>query len=227
MPPGVGYAGAPQTDQDFVKGATLFNYEDADAALDNAMRGMGLNPFIANPFVQSIRRQARPLAQSFLIGKAQDPYAWSGQGAPGSPGDRLDMGSSVYSDYENFLRAQLAGGAGGGFAGSPGGVYGSIRNARQGFPNLLNAVRQNQARMAGGGTVGEINPYATLMGEALGADNGAGAAQLLGQLNAPFMAPSLQTAYRTGLGAAQQGALYNMMQQPSYTGDIWQWMFGR
>jgi hypothetical protein len=73
----VDYGGT--TDEDYARGQNLYNMDDPSNAYDNVLRDRGINPYVANPFTQTLRSQARPIAEAYLMNRASG-YTGGGAG---------------------------------------------------------------------------------------------------------------------------------------------------
>ncbi len=211
------------SDQDYVKNDALYGFDNPETAFDSVLRDRGINPYVANPFVQTMRsRAARPLAQSYLMSRAGGQSPWGGaEGMAGAQGKTL-AGVQPF-DYADYINRALGS--------DTSGIYASIRNQAGAVPTMIQQLRDYQkAQMASpaGGTVPAVNPFMEALGQQFGADNGQGAAQAQAALYAPLMASPLAGAYRTGVNQASSNALYNMMNTPGVglNDDLWKWLYG-
>lgn len=202
------------TDAERIKGQMLYSFEDAQTALDNVLRDKGFNPFAANPFMQTMRRQAQPLAQAYLINAATGGYPDSEFG-----NNWQDYSTDPYN-FAGFLNNSLNS-----ITTPGGGVYGRLTTARDQLPTALQAIRAMQNSTSG--DVNSQNPFTQLLAQQMAQDNGQGATSVLRLLNGPLMASSLRDAYGTGLSQAHALALRSFMNKPDpLQGDIWQYLFG-
>lgn len=224
MPPNAqNYAqmGQNASDQDYVRNDTLYGFDNPETAMDSVLRDRGINPYVANPFVQTMRsRASRPLAQAYLMDRAGQQGPWAGTGQPGQGNNQ---GGIMPFDYAQYLDTALSG--------NTGGIYANIRNQAMNVPTMIQKVRDYQKAQMGspaGGTVPGVNPFMEALGQQFGADNGQGAAQAQAALYSPLMAQPLSQAYRTGVNQASSNALYNMMQTPGVglNDDLWKWLYG-
>jgi len=208
-----GYLGANPTDQQVVQGQVLYGFDNPETAFDSVLRDKGINPYVANPFVQTLRsRVTRPLAQAYLMSRAQTPP--SGQW----PGGTYPATSPM--DYRDFVNQALAGNASG--------LYGTIRDAATAIPQAIQNVRAYQQAQLNG-QVQNVNPFMEALGQQFGANFGQGAAQAQAALFSPMMAQPLASAYRTGVDQTASNALYTMMNNPGTDylhDDLWKWLYG-
>lgn len=208
------------SDADYVKGQNLYNYEDPSVAMDSFLRDSGVNPYAANPFTQTMRRTAAPLATAYAS-------EWARQGQPGSTQwsqqDPLQAAMNPY-EYPTYL-----GSAFGGQNMTQGqGVFGTLRRGMDQLPSLVTAIRGLNADTTGDLT--KVNPFLASMAERMSEDNGMGTVNYMSQLAAPLMAPQLRQAYRTQLMQRQSNALRAQMNSadPMSAGnDIWKYLLGQ
>lgn len=220
-----GYSGPPRivdykgdTDEDYARGQNLYNMDDPSNAYDNVLRDRGINPYVANPFTQTLRSQARPIAEAYMMNRAG---GFTGGGA--GPQDRA---TDPY-DYARWVQGVQAGGG----AGAPGGTYATLRQAAQGIPDAIKQIRAyQQAQMAATSGNGgqQINPYMEALISQFGADNGMGAVAAQRLVTQPLMSRAIGQAYGTGLQNAGTQSIYNMLQQPTVdlNDDVWHWLYG-
>lgn len=209
------------TDADYVKGQNLYNYEDPSVAMDSFLRDSGVNPYAANPFTQTMRRTAAPLATAYAS-------EWARQGQPGSnqwyQQDPLQAAMNPY-EYPTYM--------GTAFSNDPRqvqgqGVFGTLRRGMEQLPSLVTAIRGLNADTTS--DITKVNPFLASMAERMSEDNGMGTVNYMSQLAAPMMAPQLRQAYRTQLMQRQQNALRSQMNaaDPMAAGnDIWKYLLGQ
>ncbi len=201
-----------RNDTDYITGQTLYGFDDPQTAFDSVLRDRGINPYVANPFTQTMRsRLARPVAQAYLMQRATQG---GGQTNPPS------MGSPDPYDYRTYLNNLLND--------QGGGLYGTIRTQALNMPQTIQQLRAYQAAQNASGNVQNVNPFMEALGQQFGADNGMGAASAQAALYSPLMAQPLSQAYRTGVQQTASNALYQMMNQPNpnLNDDLWKWLYG-
>jgi hypothetical protein len=206
------------TDADYVKGQTLYNYENPRTAMDTFLQDSGVNPYAANPFTQNLRSAAAPLSTAYAS-------EWARQGQPGSPYFQQDPTQEAMNPYSY---ATYMGSAFGGQDMTQGrGVYGALRRNVSELPNLISAVRNMNADTSTNLT--QTNPFLASMAERLSEDNGMGTVNYLAQLTSPMMAQGLRSAYRNQLAQRQQNALRAQLNAPdpyAEGNDIWKYLLG-
>jgi hypothetical protein len=238
----------PGTPYDPIRQNILYPLENPDYAMRNAMVDVGVNPYSANPFAQAIGRLGRSSANSYLAQMAADntiedvnPYAIANQGAGGR------RSAVAFSDY---LRNTLAGGR---FQGNsyappspvyPGrteygmdasrGVIGNIQNAA-GFltsptsPNsVINKIRDYRNALAAGNVnYSNLNPFLATLSERFGENGGLGTAEFFSELYAPYLAPSMASAFRRAMLASGEAGIRRLANEPLNTpNDVWTYMLG-
>lgn len=225
---------------DPIREQLLYPVDNPDFALRNAMSDLGYNPYSANPFAQAVERLGRSTANTYLTQMAADntiydvsPDAIARQGAGG-------RGSAVaFSDY---LRNTLAGRqTGPTYPGrteygmdASGGYAANIQNAGhfigpdRGPYSVVNKIRQYRNDLASGNVnFQNINPFVATLSDRLGANGGLGTAEFLAEMYAPYLAPSMASAYRRALTAAGEQAIRRLSQEPLNTqNDIWTYLLG-
>lgn len=199
------------SDVERTRAATLYGYENPQGAFDNVLRDWGYNPYAANPFVQTIRRQARPLQQAFLTeaATAGDPEASRYAGGARS----MELAQDPYG-YARWLAGA-----------QDNGVYASLQQAQRNVPHLVRSIQQHQEALNRGVPLTDINPFTQLMMETLAENNGQGTIDYMKQLYAPTISATLREPYGQALDAIGQSALRNMMYGGNYQGDIWDYLF--
>ncbi len=210
------------TDQDVVKGQTLYSFDDPNTAMDSFFRDSGVNPYAANPFTQTLRRAAAPLGTAYAS-------EWARQGQPGtnewSGKDPVTLGATNPYDYAEYL--------GSAFSNDPRqtqgkGVYGALQRGMSTLPDLITAIRGLNADQSG--NITKINPFLASMAQRMAEDNGMGTVNYMAQLSSPLMSPALRDAYRNQLIQRQQNALRMQMNStdPMAAGnDIWKYLLGQ
>ncbi len=206
-------------DTDYVKGQNLYNYENPRTAMDTFLQDSGVNPYAANPFTQTLRSAAAPLATAYAS-------EWARQGQAGSPYFQQDPTQEAMNPYSfptymgsAFGNQDMAQGRG---------VFGALRRNVGELPNLINAVRGMNADTSG--DITKTNPFLASMAERLSEDNGMGTVNYMAQLTSPMMSPALRQAYRNQLMQRQQNALRMQMNasDPMAAGnDIWRYLLGQ
>lgn len=208
------------TDADYVKGQTLYNYEDPGTAMDTFFRDSGVNPYAANPFTQTLRRAAAPLGTAYAS-------EWARQGQPGST--QWSQQDPLQESMNPYAYATYMGSAFGNQDMAQGrGVFGTLRRGMDQLPSLITAIRGMNADTSG--NLANVNPFLASMAERMSEDNGMGTVNYMSQLAAPMMSPALRQAYRNQLVQRQQNALRAQMNaaDPMAAGnDIWKYLLGQ
>lgn len=203
------------TDNEWFRNSTLYNFSDnPQAAFDNVLRDMGYNPYAANPFMQQIRQASPGMANAYLVNQALQARPGTGGGAQPT-GLTTDMGTG----YRDYVRNALGAGGGGS------NIYATLQSGANNLRPAINVVRglgtdtQNAVNM---------NPYAWLLNQNLGQNNGQGTIDYLASINGPMMgSAALRRAYGTGLQSSYAGAMRNYASSanPLY-GDIYNYLLG-
>jgi hypothetical protein len=246
---GGNYAGSGQySDQDYFKGQTFYDPSDPNTAFDSALRDYGINPFAANPYTQTLRRNAQPLSSAYMADAALwgDPQSnYGGNGVRDGFADPLQASLYPYQ-YAHYMQGALRGtgsnqqqqrwdqqfGSGDAPVQNPtfsnvGGLYNRLATGASQLPALVNRIRQ--ANMDQSGNIMAGNPFLDTMAERLADNNGMGTVNFMTEMQSPLMSPALRQAYRNRLVQQQSMAMrqYGNQADPGGGNDIWHYLLGQ
>jgi hypothetical protein len=201
-------------DADQFRAQSLYNLDDPQAALRNAMRDEGINPYAANPYAQWLLRSAQGLANAFIQYKAtgQGPRAGVGEGAT------ADQAAREAFDFGNFLRGSLRTGSN----------YANIRGAGAQLPDAVRRVREYQEALARGTPASQLNPYLALLSDRMAANSGQGLMNLYATYYAPQFNRTMGQSYLNMLDSAYSTGFYNYLQsqERDYRDDVYRYLLG-
>ena len=169
------------TDQDIARANALYNTDNPQLAFDTVLRDSGVNPYAANPYVQTLRSTAPGLTNAYMMTLAADPNQRQTWGA----------------DFRNYLNDTLSPGAGGNA--NQGGVYATLSAARDAMPDFLQRMRSFQGDSAANPNATNINPYMANLNQQFATGSGRGALDFYAGLVSPMMNSSLRSAYQNVL----------------------------
>lgn len=197
--------GAP-SDPEYFRQKTLYDYANPGFALQNAMLGLGYNPFTrGSAFAQGIQRMAPGLGQAYLMSQA-------GKGL--TPAD-VAQGPN---QFQQFLQNALRGGN----------VVGTLQGAAAGLPNAINAVRDYDQRLMNGESMVNANPYLTELANNLSAGLGQGTTNFLAATLGPMMSQQMLSGYQGNLQNSLFNAIRGQTGQQNFgrpgEEDIWRYL---
>jgi hypothetical protein len=204
--------GNPDPSGEGFRAQQLYNEDDPQAAVQNALQDMGINPFNpGNPIVSLIMRAAPALAMAYRINNAS---------TPGVTEQSIVDTPYAFRDYvTNAVRQGKT-------------ITGPAAAAQQ-IPAIIDKIR-SLAQDTGGTGAGGIsglggNPFVEIMGQLLGKDFGGGTTDILAALLGPGMNRSTAAGYRSGLtralSQAQRKFDFGSISRGE-NADIWQYLLG-
>jgi hypothetical protein len=190
-------AGQAPTATQAARGQVLYDPSNAAFALQNAMLAQGRNPFSSTLSNQFWQRMAGGLGAAFNINQAMTPGLGPNAAGLEQPGA-----------FQQFLESVLQQGN------APAALQGASQAITGG--NVSNLINQQQADIAGGGSLVNANPFITILEQMLGSGGGKGATDVLQVLNSPFMGRSGASAYQQNLGNSLATSLRNQVNDPAF-----------
>lgn len=163
---------------DRIRNLELFDPTQPGAAMQQAMLGAGMNPFMSSMMNRFMMRAAPGLANSFMMEGASSA----------NPGSAMDVGGS----FKDYLDKALGGGMD---------VFGTLGNAAQSLPEFASYLRDQSTQ----GSLMQQNPYANYMFQNLQSPNSIINALL--SLNGAGMPTQMARSYQGGLQNAAVGSL--------------------
>jgi hypothetical protein len=208
QPPGAPTGTQPSTGQ-LTGNQQLYDWANPTQALVNTMRNRGVDVNPLSPLFQTLMRAAPGLANAFLL-----------QGAAGN-----DQSADQYANFSGFLGNAL----------SQGNVPTVLRNAEGSLGSMIPQARAYlQANQGGSPNPLQGNTLLGALASVLGANNGAGAMDVLSNLHTPFLNRNTASAYQnllagpTGLGSQANTALGNYFAGGGdQMRDFWYYLLGR
>lgn len=190
--------------QEMIQNNALYDPNNPQAALRNAMRASGINAFSGNPFIRAMLQFAPGLATAFL-----------GQNSGTDAADLTGGGQATGDMFKSYLTNAIKGG---------GGMSGALRNFSQsgGLNQMNDNVNKYRNQVFAG--EGDLNPFAAMLDQML--SQSGGPASMMSSLSTPFMAPRMGQAYGQGLNAAGDMAL-GQLDPTNQDQSIFGWLLGQ
>lgn len=192
----------PTDDAGWAKLNQMYDFTNPTMALQNALMDLGYNPMSANPFLRNLMKSASGLGQAFLQNRAMDPNATA------DPNYAAHTGAN----FRNFLAANIQNGS----------IYGTLGQAAQQMPQVVQAMRGYSDQLAQGMPVTQLNPFMSTLYDQMGSGMGQGTVNAMSNLRSPMMAAPMANAYRTGLG----NQLVTALRQMGPNDDVWRYLLG-
>jgi hypothetical protein len=185
--------------RDAISQQLLYPLDDPSGAFNSALRKVGINPYMTNPFVTQLQKAAPGARIAFLAhgGPAGDKY--------GNPSE----------DYGKWLQGSL----------QSGNLFPEMNRTAQFFGGIVQAVKKLQDQEAQG-NVGALadSPYYSALSDIFGANDGLGSLSAYASLRAPMMG-ALAPSFTRGLQAAGTSALNKFYNEGDYTSSPFDWIF--